>query len=68
MLKKDVVVGQTYLVRISGVLTYVRLDRVCSYGGWIGVNTRTGREVRIKSAQKLRREKRVEPSDGVTSC
>lgn len=56
MKQKDVVLGKIYVVKVSGHLAPVRLESVCSYGGWIGRNTTTGREVRIRTAAKLRRE------------
>ena len=54
MLKAQVGIGQVYCAKISGKLTRVRLDTPCTYGGWIGTNLKTGREVRIRSAAKLR--------------
>ena len=54
MKKKDVVVGDVYLVKVSGSLCRVRLIRVSPYGGWIGHNLETGRQVRIKTAGRLR--------------
>lgn len=56
MLKKQIVIGKSYLAKISGNLTFVRIDSESSYGGWNATNLKTGRSVRIKSAQKLRRE------------
>ena len=56
MKKSEVSVGKTYIVKVSGNLTRVRLDSVSEYGGWNGTNLQTGRSVRIKSAAKLRRE------------
>lgn len=55
MKQADVVLGQTYVVKVSGHLAPVTLESVSPYGGWNGRNTRTGREVRIRSAAKLRR-------------
>lgn len=56
MKQADIVLGQTYVVKVSGHLAPVRLESVCTYGkGWMGRNTRTGREIRIKTAAKLRR-------------
>lgn len=54
MKKADIVVGQTYIVKVSGRLTSVALESISPYGGWNGRNTRTGREVRIRTAAKLR--------------
>jgi len=65
MLKKDVVIGATYVVKVSEKLAPVRITEACSYGGWVGINTATGREVRIRSAQKLRRL--LEPLSDVES-
>ena len=56
MKKKDVKLGATYLVKVSGKLTHVRLTAESPYKGWVGVNVNTGREVRIKTAAKLRKE------------
>lgn len=56
MLKADVAIGKTYIAKISQRLTRVRLDRESQYGGWYATNLSTGREVRIRSAAKLRRE------------
>lgn len=54
VLKDEVRVGGVYAVKVSGVLAPVRITGESPYGGWVGVNTRTGREVRIKSARRLR--------------
>lgn len=57
MLKKDVKIGATYIVLVSGKLTQVRLQQESVYGGgWVGVNVATGRQVRVRSAQRLRSE------------
>jgi hypothetical protein len=55
MKKADVVIGGVYVVKVSGWETPVRIDRVSPYGGWEGTNIKTGRRIRIKSAQRLRR-------------
>jgi len=52
--KRDVEIGATYLVKVSGKLTKVRLTRPSPYGGWDGLNLATHREVRIRSAARLR--------------
>jgi len=54
MKKRDVEIGATYLVKVSGKLTRVRLTRESPYGGWEGVNLATHREVHIRSAARLR--------------
>jgi hypothetical protein len=55
MKKAQVQLGGTYVVKVSGVLTTVRITGESPYGGWDAVNTRTGRAVRIRSAARLRR-------------
>jgi hypothetical protein len=55
MLKKDVEIGETYIVKVSGKEQPVKIEAVSIYGGWNGFNLRTKRDVRIKSAAKLRR-------------
>jgi hypothetical protein len=52
--KADVRIGGTYIVKVSGKLTRVRLTRESPYGGWDGLNLATQREVRIRSAARLR--------------
>ena len=54
MKKRDVQVGQSYVVKVSGTLAAVRITAESPHGGWVGINTCTGRQVRIKSAQRLR--------------
>jgi hypothetical protein len=56
MLKAQVEVGKVYVMKVSGGLTRVRLDSISQYGGWNGTNLKTGREVRIRTAAKLRYE------------
>ena len=54
MKKRDVTLGQVYAVKVSGRIQPVRLVAVSPYGGWVGRNEKTGREIRIRSAAKLR--------------
>jgi len=54
MQKHNVKVGATYLAKVSGTLTRVRLTRVHDRGGWYGINLATGREIRIRTAARLR--------------
>ncbi len=57
MRKRDVRVGAVYVVKVSEREVPVEIRREALYGkGWIGRNLTTGREVRIRSAQRLRRE------------
>jgi hypothetical protein len=55
MKKAEVQIGTTYIAKVSGVLTRVRITGQSPYGGWVGRNLATGREVRIRSAARLRR-------------
>ena len=54
MKKADVELNKTYIVKVSGRLVPVRLESVSTYGGWDGRNLATNREVRIRSAMRLR--------------
>jgi len=54
MKKQDVLIGESYYVKVSGLLTPVKIIRESQYGGWEGINEKTRRAVRIKSAQRLR--------------
>ena len=56
MKKSEVKVGHVYVAKVSGRLVPVRIDSVHSRQGWNATNTKTGRRVHIKSAQRLRRE------------
>jgi len=53
--KADIEIGKTYVVKVSGILAPVRITGESRYGGWDGINTRTGRTVHIKGAQRIRR-------------
>lgn len=56
MKKREVEVGKTYWAKVSGAVVPVRLRAESPYGGWDGVNTVTGRAVRVKTAGRLRGE------------
>jgi hypothetical protein len=56
MKQRDVKVGGSYVAKVSDSLVVVRITGENRYGGWDAVNTATGRLVRIRSAQRLRRE------------
>lgn len=62
MQKQNVHIGTTYIVKVSGTLTRVRLTREHPRGGWYGTNLATGREIRIRTAARLRKE--VKPAGG----
>ena len=54
MKKADVSIGGRYFAKVSGNVVTVRIHSESQYGGWNATNTATGREVRIRSAQRLR--------------
>lgn len=54
MKAKEVVIGATYVAKVSGQLAHVQIVSALPSGGWLGRNRSTGREVRIRSAQRLR--------------
>ncbi len=56
MKKADVIIGKTYIAKVSGKLVPVKIVAISPYGGWIGRNERTGRVVRIRGAARLRHE------------
>lgn len=55
MKKADVVIGETYVAKVSSKLAPVRIVSESQYGGWNAVNTATNRDVRIRGAARLRR-------------
>jgi len=56
MKKHEVKVGAKYLAKVSGKVVPVCITGTSGHGGWDAVNEATGKEVRIKSAQRLRGE------------
>ena len=56
MQKHNVKIGTTYIVKVSGTLAKVRITREHPRGGWYGTNLATGREIRIRTAARLRSE------------
>ena len=56
MQKNNVKVGTTYIVKVSGTLAKVRMTREHPCGGWYGTNLANGREIRIRTAARLRSE------------
>lgn len=58
MKKSQVKVGKFYAAKVSDRMTTIRIDRENPRGGWDATNLRTGKTVRIKSAQRLRHETR----------
>lgn len=64
MQKQNVHIGSTYIVKVSGTLAKVRITREHPRGGWYGTNLATGREIRIRTAARLRSE--VPTAQGVS--
>jgi hypothetical protein len=54
MKKNEVKVGGFYTAKVSDKLVTVRIDSTHSRTGWNATNTRTGKRIHIKSAQRLR--------------
>ena len=59
MKKSEVKVGACYAAKVGSGMGTVRIDRVNPQGGWDGMNLRTNRAVRIKTASCLRGETRA---------
>ena len=55
MKKTDVQINATYLVKVAGNLVPVRIDAEHENGGWLGTSRKTGKQIRIKSPQRLRK-------------
>jgi len=54
MKAQDVIRGAVYEVKVSGRLARVKIICPHSLGGWYGINTNTGRPVRIRRSASLR--------------
>lgn len=54
MKKRDVEIGGRYLAKVSDRIVAIRITAESPYGGWVATNEETKREIRIKSAQRLR--------------
>ena len=55
MKKANVQIGETYLVKVTGNLVPVKITSEHDNGGWEGTSTKTGKTIRIKSPQRLRK-------------
>lgn len=55
MKKSEVEIGGKYEAKVSGRLAIVQIKSESIYGGWNAINIATHRDVRIRSAQRLRR-------------
>lgn len=54
MKSKDLIIGEVYLVKISGKLQKVKLIGISSLGGWIAINLATNRQIRCRNGARLR--------------
>ena len=63
MKKKDIQIGGVYLAKVSGKLAQVRITGESRFGGWDAINCDTKRDVRIKSAQRLRSRRLDKPAE-----
>jgi len=63
MKKSEVRIGGIYAAKVSDRITEVRIDGVNPHGGWNATNLATGKNVRIKRAQRLRHEISDAPAD-----
>jgi len=55
MKKADVQLGASYLVKVAGNLVPVKITSEHPNGGWIGTSEKTGKPIRVKSPQRLRK-------------
>jgi len=55
MKKADVQIGATYLVKVASNLVPVKITCEHDGGGWEGRSMKTGKTIRIKNAQRLRK-------------
>ena len=68
MLRKHVKIGERYVAKVSGKLVVIRIDCLHSRGGWMATNENTDREVRVRTAGRLRRratDRDIESADKV---
>ena len=56
MKTNEIKIGQTYMAKVTGSEAPVCIDAESKHGGWEAKNLVTGRKVRIKTAQRLRRQ------------
>lgn len=52
--KNEVKIGGIYIAKVTDRLVPVRIDSTHSKSGWNATNTKTGKRIHIKSAQRLR--------------
>lgn len=56
MIQSDVKIGATYQVKVAGNLVPVKIVRTHDGGGWEAISVKTRKTIRIKTAQRLRRQ------------
>jgi hypothetical protein len=54
MKAKDVQIGQVYTIKVAANITGVRITEEHPYGGWSGINIKTNKPVRIRTASRIR--------------
>lgn len=55
MKKNEIEIGGLYTAKVSDRIVKVRIDSINTHGGWNATNTATGKRIRVKSAQRLRK-------------
>jgi hypothetical protein len=53
MLREQVVIGETYIAKVSGKKVRVLIEGIDAYGGWWARNLETKRIVRVKDESHL---------------
>ena len=54
MTKDEIKIGGTYLAKVTDRVVPIRIDAENRHGGWDATNLVTNKQIRIKSAQRLR--------------
>jgi len=54
MRKEKVEIGSVYTIKVSGKMAKVKILDYSSFGGWYGINLDTNRQIRIKTAGRIR--------------
>ena len=63
MQQDQVQIGKTYAAKVTDKIAPVRIDSENEHGGWNATNLRTNKQIRIKTAQRLRNEITVPDDD-----
>lgn len=66
MKKDEVKIGETYTAKVSDKVVPVRIDKENPRGGWDATNLVTNKQIRIKSAQRLRSRVSASATDADT--